>query len=83
MAAGLPVVATDVPRWRELLETHDCGVCVRHDSPDALGAEIAALLDDDERASAMGARGRRAVLEHYSWQSQADALARVYARLLS
>jgi glycosyltransferase involved in cell wall biosynthesis len=83
MAAGLPVVATDVPRWRELLETYDCGVCVPHASPEALGAAITALLDDDERASAMGERGRRAAVERYSWETQADALAGLYAGLLS
>jgi len=82
MAAGLPVVATDIPRWRELLEAHDCGVCVAHGSPEELAAAINDLLDDDDRARAMGERGRRAAVERYSWQTQADALTGLYARLL-
>jgi glycosyltransferase involved in cell wall biosynthesis len=56
---------------------------VPHASPEALGAAITALLDDDERASAMGERGRRAAVERYSWETQADALAGLYAGLLS
>jgi glycosyltransferase involved in cell wall biosynthesis len=83
MAAGIPIVATDVPRWRELLEKHGCGECVPAGSPQELAAAIAGLLDDDERARAMGERGRRAALEHYSWQTQASALLRFYAELLS
>ena len=83
MAAGLPVVATDIPRWREILEANDCGVCVPHGSPEQLAAAITALLEDDDRARAMGERGRRAAVERYSWQTQADALTRLYAQLLT
>jgi glycosyltransferase involved in cell wall biosynthesis len=82
MAAGLPIVATDVPRWRALLEQHGCGVCVPHDSPQRLAAAIEELLDDDARAREMGARGRRAVESEYSWRSQADALLDLYRELL-
>ena len=83
MAAGIPVVATDVPRWRDLLETHGCGVCVPHGSPRALAAAITGLLDDDERARTMGARGRDAALERYSWETQATELLRFYDELLA
>jgi glycosyltransferase involved in cell wall biosynthesis len=83
MAAGLPVVATDVPLWRELLEAHDCGVCVAHGSPQRLGAAIAELLDNDGRARAMGERARRAAETHYSWETQEVVLVGLYAQLLS
>jgi glycosyltransferase involved in cell wall biosynthesis len=82
MAAGIPVVATDVPRWRALLERHDCGVCVPPGSAERLAAAVVGLLDDDERAQAMGERGRRAAVERYSWETQAGALLRFYEELL-
>lgn len=83
MAAGLPVIATDVPLWREVLETHGCGVCVPHGSPERLGAAIGELLDDDERARGMGERGRAAAVAHYSWETQSAVLLELYAELLS
>jgi glycosyltransferase involved in cell wall biosynthesis len=83
MAAGIPVVATDVPRWRALLELHDCGVCVPPGSAERLAAAVVGLLDDDERAQAMGERGRRAAVERYSWETQASALLRFYEELLT
>jgi glycosyltransferase involved in cell wall biosynthesis len=83
MAAGLPVIATDVPRWREVLEAHDCGVCVPHGSPQRLGAAITSLLDDDVRARAMGERARRAAEERYSWETQASVLVQLYGELLA
>jgi glycosyltransferase involved in cell wall biosynthesis len=82
MAAGLPVVATDVPRWREVLDTHDCGVVVPPRSPERLAAAIRGLLDDEPRARAMGERGRRAAVERYSWETQAGALLALYEGLL-
>jgi glycosyltransferase involved in cell wall biosynthesis len=83
MAAGLPVIATDVPRWRAVLEAHDCGVCVPHASPRLLGEAITTLLDDDGRARAMGERGRRAAEERYSWETQASVLLELYRELLA
>jgi glycosyltransferase involved in cell wall biosynthesis len=82
MAAGLPVIATDVPLWREVLERHGCGICVPHGSPRLLGEAIGALLDDDERARGMGERGRAAAVEHYSWETQSAVLLELYAELL-
>jgi glycosyltransferase involved in cell wall biosynthesis len=83
MAAGLPIVAMDVPRWRAVLEEHACGVCVPYGSPAALGAAIERVLDDDDTARAMGERARRAAEERYSWETQARALVALYDELLS
>jgi glycosyltransferase involved in cell wall biosynthesis len=83
MAAGLPVIATDVPRWRTLLEEHACGVTVPHSAPEQLGAAIMRVLEDDDEARAMGERGRLAAEERYSWASQASALLALYDELLS
>lgn len=83
LAAGLPVVATDVPLWRELLETHGCGICVPPDSPRRLAEAMTSLLDDDARARSMGERGRQAAERHYSWGSQADKLIALYGELLA
>jgi glycosyltransferase involved in cell wall biosynthesis len=83
MAAGIPAVATDVPRWREVLDTHACGICVPARSPRALAEALEGLLDDDQRAGAMGERARRGALERYSWDDQASALVRFYDELLA
>jgi glycosyltransferase involved in cell wall biosynthesis len=83
MAAGLPIVATDVPRWREVLRAHDCGVSVPFGDPAQLGAAIERLLADDDAARAMGERARGAAERHYSWETQAAAMTHLYERLLN
>jgi len=52
MAAGLPVVASDIPPHREILGT--AGILFTPDSPDALASALALLADDPERRARLG-----------------------------
>lgn len=82
MAAGLPIVASAFPVWRELIEGEGVGICVDPDDPAAAAAAILWLQDHPEEARAMGRRGRRAVAERYNWQSQAARLVALYRERL-
>ncbi len=82
MLAGLPVIASDFPRWRAIVEPAGCGYLVDPFSPRAIASAIASLLDHPSDAAAMGNRGRQRVLEEYLWESQGDRLVRVYDGLV-
>jgi glycosyltransferase involved in cell wall biosynthesis len=82
MAAGIPVVASDVSPWSDIIRRYDCGLCVPVEDANALAVGLSELLDDPERARAMGERGRRAAEQHYSWDTQAASLLELYAALL-
>jgi glycosyltransferase involved in cell wall biosynthesis len=82
MAAGLPVVASDFPIWREIVEGNDCGICVDHRDQSAIDEAIRVLLDDPARAEEMGRNGRRAVREKFTWKSTFSDLERVYDTVL-
>jgi glycosyltransferase involved in cell wall biosynthesis len=79
MAAGLPVIASDFPRWRRIVENAGFGVVVDPYDRVRIAEEIRKLRDDPERAREMGARGRRAVEEIYNWMSQYKKLRVLYA----
>jgi glycosyltransferase involved in cell wall biosynthesis len=83
MAAGIPVVGTDVPVWADIMREHDCGLVVPVGDAGALARAITQLLDDPTGARAMGERGRAAVERAYSWQSEARKLLALYAELLA
>ena len=83
MAAGIPVVATDVSPWSDIISRHGCGVCVPVENARALAAALTELLDDPQRARAMGDRGRHAAEAHFSWESEASKMLRLYERLLA
>jgi len=82
MAAGLPVVATDVEPWNAIIAQHRCGLCVPPGDPRALAAGIMRVLDDPGEARAMGERGRAAAVANYSWESQEAVLLGLYEELL-
>ena len=78
MSAGLPVLASDFPLWRSLLEDAGAGRCADPLDPHAIAACIAALLDDPVQAQAMGERGRRAVHSVYHWAHEEKKLVQLY-----
>ena len=81
MAAGLPIVCSSFPAWREIVERDGVGLCVDPEDPAAAAEAIRWIADNPDEARAMGERGRRLVRERYNWQSQADALVGLYRRL--
>ena len=81
MAAGLPVIASDFPYWRELLDPIGCAMFVDPLDPAAIAAAIDDLLADEERATEMGRRGLDAVRERLSWRQEEPKLLDLYARL--
>ena len=81
MASGVPVLASDLPVVRELMEGGAQGLLVAPDRPGELARAVRTLLDFPDRAAAMGAAGRRHVAERFSWSASVAALGRLYAAL--
>ena len=81
MAAGLPVIACDTPRWREFVCGLDCGLVVKPGDPQALAAAIEYLLTHPAEAEAMGRRGRAAVLSQFNWGAERERLLALYEQL--
>lgn len=82
MAMGLPVVVSDFPLYRQVVESAGCGLCVDPGNPRAIAAALGRLLNNPQEAQAMGRRGRRAVVEQYRWDEEAKKLLALYDLLL-
>ncbi len=72
MAAGLPIVASDLPSLREILD-EETATLVEADDPLALARGIEAILAAPERAQLHGANAKKKV-EGYSWQKRAESI---------
>lgn len=81
MAAGMPVIASDFPVWREIVDDAGCGLLVDPQDPAAIAAAVNELMADEPRMRALGESGKQAVLNKYSWAAEADKLVKLYATL--
>jgi glycosyltransferase involved in cell wall biosynthesis len=82
MAAGFPVVASNFPLWKEIVEGNRCGITVDPLDPKAIAQAIEYLLTHPEEARQMGENGRRAVEEKYNWEKEAEKLLALYKELV-
>jgi len=80
MAAGLAVVATDVPGHRDLVVPGETGLLVTPEDPAALADAIAASLTDPARRKSLGQAGRERVHQEFSIRAMVDATAAAYRR---
>jgi phosphatidyl-myo-inositol alpha-mannosyltransferase len=76
-ACGLPVVASDIPGYREVLEPA-AAVAIPPDDPAALVEAVEGLVADEPRREAMGAAARALAVERYSWSGIARRLVEIY-----
>ncbi len=81
MAAGAPVVASDLPAFRALLGGGRHGVLVPAGSPRDLAAALAGLLADPARRTSLGRSGRTAARQ-LDWSVVTPRIVDVYARTL-
>ena len=83
MAAGRPVVATDVGGAREVVAEGTTGFLVGPRDHTGMADRIIRLLDDPLGARAMGQQGRSVVIEKFSRGAQLQRTELLYERLLA
>jgi glycosyltransferase involved in cell wall biosynthesis len=82
MAAGLPIVATDIPGNRDLLSSGRHALLVPPRDPAALAAAIERLLDEPELGARLGAAARGRVAEEFSLAKCVDEHVALFERLV-
>ena len=77
-ACALPVVASDIPGYRDVV-TPQTGLLVQPGDPRALAEAVVRLLGDEQARRAAGAAARRVAEQRYSWDSIARRLLDIYS----
>jgi len=83
MSAGLPVIASNFPLWRDIIEGNQCGICVDPMNPQAIAQAIDTLVSNPAMAKEMGENGRRATIERFNWAVEEKKLLELYDTIAS
>lgn len=81
MSAGIPVIASDFPLWRRIIEKYDCGLLVDETDPVSISAAVHRYAQDPELLNRHGENARLAAESSLNWDSQGKVLISVYGRL--
>ena len=83
MSAGIPVIASDFPLWKTIINENNCGICVDPLNPKAIAETIDYFIQNPSIARQMGENGRKSVESKYNWDIEKTKLFNLYARLLA
>jgi glycosyltransferase involved in cell wall biosynthesis len=78
MAAGLPVIASNFPLWKKIIEGNECGICIDPLNPREIAKGIVYLADNPFKTKEMGVNARRIILEKFNWGRESEKLIRIY-----
>lgn len=83
MCAGLPVIASDFPLWKAIIEGDQCGICVDPLNSKAIATAIDYIINNPIEAEKMGNNGKKVVAEKYNWGTEEIKLFNLYSSLLN
>ena len=82
MAYGIPILCSNFPNLRQIVETTNCGLCVDPADGAAAAAAVRYLWEHPDEARRMGDNGRAAARKTFNWETQAAKLLQFYAQAL-
>ncbi len=76
LSCGVPLISTDGGSLPEVVG--DAGIIVPHSNPPALAQSIADLLNNPDKRDALSVKGRKHILENFTWSRCAQEVVDMY-----
>ena len=81
MAAGLPVISSNITLWEKIIHENNCGICVNPKNPDEISKAINYIVKNPKLAQEMGENGKKAIINKFNWAIEEVKLYTVYKKL--
>jgi glycosyltransferase involved in cell wall biosynthesis len=78
MAAGIPIICSNFPVWKSLVEETETGICVDPLNPQSIAEAIHYLIKNPHIAEKMSSNGRLMVKKKFNWRSEGQKLLSLY-----
>ena len=72
LAAGKPIIATNIPFHRKIFEKGNCGILIESNDPKVIANAITFLYKNQKDLIKMGREGRKIVEKFYTWDIMAQ-----------
>lgn len=82
MSAAVPVIASDFPKWQEIVNWNQCGILVNPQNPYEIAEKIKFMIENPTKAKELGKNGREAVQKYYVWDMEAEKMLALYQTLI-
>jgi glycosyltransferase involved in cell wall biosynthesis len=83
MSAGLPVIASDLPMQRSIVEKTGCGLISDGASPESICQNMRWIREHPQEAISMGHRGKWNVQTRYNWENEMQRLIQFYKKVIA
>ena len=74
LAAGKPVIATNIPFHCKIFEKGNCGILIESGSPETIAEGITNMYKNKNDFRKMGKEGRKIIQKFYTWDIMAETL---------
>lgn len=82
MSAGLPIITSNFPMWKEVVEGNNCGICVDPMDTHAIAGAINYIISNPKEAEHMGINALAAINNKYNWSVEENTLLKLYKELV-
>lgn len=82
MSMAMPVVLTDSPYNREIMNKYKFGICVDPDNIEEIAGALEYIFNNPGEAGIMGKNGRDAVINVFNWNTEEKKLLDLYETVL-
>ncbi|MGN1270357.1 MAG: glycosyltransferase [Clostridia bacterium] len=82
MACELPIIATDVDGFSEVMVNNETGYIIERKNIDQIATNIEKLLRDKELRIRFGKNARKRVVENYNWLDNVEYMKEIYMKLI-
>lgn len=83
MNAGLPILCSNFPVWKDFVEKYKCGIAVDPYNEEEIKDAIEYLRNNQDEAKRLGENGKKAVMEELNWKVEEKKLVAWYNQLLN
>jgi len=81
-ACGVPVVVANVGGLPEVVKENETGFIIPTKNSNEIAEKMEFFLNNPQEGKIMGEKGRKHVLEHYEWESNANIMSELYNKVL-